>query len=128
MDLPGYGKVAVDIAYGGAFYAFTTDTALGVNVHESSIEDISNAGWAVTCALKDSITLAHPDSKDLSFLYGTIITDGKCVSDKDDMTSSICIFADKEVQYLHLMYFLYTAVGSVCVYVCGCLCMCMPTL
>lgn len=97
MEVPGYGLVTVDIVYGGAFYAIITDTELGVNVVDSTIEDIANAGQAVTSALQGSTVIEHPDSEDLSFLYGTIITDGKDEWHAEKPTSSICIFAEKQV-------------------------------
>ncbi|PIK33400.1 hypothetical protein BSL78_29782 [Apostichopus japonicus] len=97
VEVPGYGLVTVDIVYGGAFYAIITDTELGVNVVDSTIEDIANAGQAVTSALQGSTVIEHPDSEDLSFLYGTIITDGKDEWHAEKPTSSICIFAEKQV-------------------------------
>lgn len=49
-----------------------------------------------SASLKKSLKLEHPDSSDLAFLYGTIITDGKDVY-SDEITDSICVFADEEV-------------------------------
>lgn len=48
-------------------------------------------------ALKKQIKLTHPESSDLAFVYGTIMTDGK---DKysEEPTSNICIFADRQVK------------------------------
>ena len=42
------------------------------------------------------MTLHHPDSPELAFLYGTIVTDG---NDKfsDRPTANVCVFADREV-------------------------------
>lgn len=45
------------------------------------------------------MVLSHPESKDLAFLYGTIVTDGKD-NYVDGTTKNICIFADKEVSLL----------------------------
>ena len=38
----------------------------------------------------------HPDSKDLAFLYGTILTDGKDTYNEEP-TTNICVFADEQV-------------------------------
>lgn len=54
------------------------------------------------------MTLHHPLSKDLAFLYGTIITDGKDQF-SDGATKNLCVFADKEVRILYL-YVLYLSV------------------
>lgn len=40
--------------------------------------------------------LCHPDSDDLAFLYGTIITDGKD-NYSTDPTANICVFAEAQV-------------------------------
>ena len=44
--------------------------------------------------LKGVLELSHPQSPDLAFLYGTILTDG---NDESDESSHMCVFADKEV-------------------------------
>nr|XP_051682359.1 trans-3-hydroxy-L-proline dehydratase [Oryctolagus cuniculus] len=38
----------------------------------------------------------HPDSEDLAFLYGTILTDGKDAY-TEDPTTNLCVFADEQV-------------------------------
>jgi len=47
-------------------------------------------------AVKAKVSLHHPDSDDLAFLYGTIVTDGEdAFSDKP--TVNLTVFADREV-------------------------------
>ncbi|XP_075048872.1 trans-3-hydroxy-L-proline dehydratase [Mixophyes fleayi] len=96
VDVPGYGKVVVDIAYGGAFYAFVSAEKFGLDVCTSRTRDIVLAAAAVTDAVKAQVKIIHPDSEDLSFLYGTIITDGKDAF-SDEPTANICVFADSQV-------------------------------
>jgi trans-L-3-hydroxyproline dehydratase len=43
------------------------------------------------------VQLHHPDSADLAFLYGTILTDGNDAFSPDDATANTCVFADREV-------------------------------
>lgn len=50
----------------------------------------------VTESVKSKIKLHHPDSEDLAFLYGTIVTDGKDAF-SDQPTVNMTVFADKEV-------------------------------
>lgn len=40
--------------------------------------------------------IKHPESEDLSFLYGTILTDGKDAY-SEEPTTNICVFADEQV-------------------------------
>lgn len=42
------------------------------------------------------VKLRHPVHEDLSFLYGTILTDGKD-SFSDEPTANMCVFADAQV-------------------------------
>lgn len=41
--------------------------------------------------------LHHPESEDLAFLYGTILTDGRDAF-SEEPTTNICVFADEQVQ------------------------------
>ena len=45
---------------------------------------------------RSAVQLSHPESADLAFLYGTILTDGR-----DDLshteTANLCVFADRQV-------------------------------
>jgi proline racemase len=94
LDLGGYGPVTFDVAYGGAFYCLISAAQLGLEFGISSIRAFTDATDALTQAAK-SIALSHPDSPDLAFLYGTIITDGG--DGKDAPTRNVCVFADREV-------------------------------
>jgi hypothetical protein len=47
--------------------------------------------------VRSIIKLQHPDSEDLAFLYGTIVTDGEDVF-SDQPTVNLTVFADQEVR------------------------------
>ncbi|CAH1802963.1 unnamed protein product, partial [Owenia fusiformis] len=96
IDVVGYGKKKVDISYGGAFYAFIDASEFGHCVKTSRNRDLVDIADAVSDAVKDQVTLSHPDSPDLAYLYGTILTDGKDLY-SDTPTANICVFADRQV-------------------------------
>ncbi|NWI96946.1 T3HPD dehydratase, partial [Pitta sordida] len=96
IDVPGRGKVVVDISYGGTFYAFLSAEQLGLDVCSSKTRDLVSAASAVTEAVKKQFKLHHPESEDLAFLYGTILTDGKDAF-SEEPTTNICVFADEQV-------------------------------
>lgn len=56
MDVPGRGKVVVDIAYGGAFYAFVSAEKLGLDVCSAKMGDLVAAASAVTEAVKAQVS------------------------------------------------------------------------
>jgi trans-L-3-hydroxyproline dehydratase len=97
IEVPGIGRVPVDIGYGGAFYAFLPARAFGLDVRGSPIRDLVAAAHAVTQAVKAGVTLEHPDSLELAFLYGTILTDGETGADPQRPSANVCVFAEREV-------------------------------
>ena len=98
-----FGRVKVDIGFGGAFYAIVSGDRLSVDVRSSRINEIVDAANVITNAAKSQVRLHHPDSEELAFLYGTIITDGKDMhnGDPQDTTANVCVFADSEVRLLN---------------------------
>ncbi|XP_055947561.1 trans-L-3-hydroxyproline dehydratase-like isoform X2 [Argiope bruennichi] len=94
--VPKIGKVLIDVAYGGAFYAIISDKDVSLDLKSTPLTEIIDVAGRITEAVKKQLLILHPEREELSFLYGTIITDGK---DKftDGTTTNICIFADKEV-------------------------------
>ncbi|KAG9344806.1 hypothetical protein JZ751_010493, partial [Albula glossodonta] len=96
VSVPGHGEVAVDVSYGGAFYAFVSAEKFGLDVRTSRTRDLVDAATAVTNAVKSQVKLHHPSSSDLAFLYGTILTDGKD-GFSEEPTANVCVFADAQV-------------------------------
>ena len=105
LDVPGFGRVLVDVGYGGAFYALISAAMLGLEMRAESAAQIAAAGRAITDAgraalraggaLADALGVKHPESDDLSFLYGTII-DGP-PEDASHHSRNLCLFAEGEV-------------------------------
>ena len=54
-------------------------------------------------AVKAQVKISHPDSADLAYLYGTILTDGKDAF-AEDPTANLCIFADRQVRATFIVY------------------------
>lgn len=94
--VPGYGEIVLDVAYGGAYYAFADAAAYGLEIGASPIEDLVRAAWATTGAVSATLPLSHPEDPDLNFLYGTILTDGADAWSPEP-TANVCVFADRQV-------------------------------
>jgi proline racemase len=90
-----WGPVTVDIAYGGAFYAFLSADSIGLDLKASPMRDIVDAGEEIALAAAKAIPIEHPDEPDLAFLYGTILTDGG--DGVDSPSRNVCIFAGRQV-------------------------------
>ena len=96
LDLPTYGRITFDIAYGGAFYALADAARFGLEFGRSRVRDFQDAATALTEAVKAAVPLDHPDDSDLAFLYGTILADGHDGSG-GVATKNICVFADAQI-------------------------------
>ena len=90
-----FGRLLVDIAFGGAFYAILPASSVGLTVTPQFTKELVAAGEAVKAAANSSISIEHPFEPDLSFLYGTIFTGG--AEDFTHHSRNICIFAHAEV-------------------------------
>lgn len=97
VDVPGHGPITVDVAFGGAYYAFADAASYGLDLRTSPVRDLVDAAWATTRAIADAgVSLKHPDHPDLGFLYGTVLTDG---ADhwSEEPTRNLCVFAERQV-------------------------------
>jgi proline racemase len=90
-----WGPLAVDIAYGGAFYALLAADSIGLDLKASPMRAIVDAGEEIALAVAKSVPIEHPDEPDLAFLYGTILTDGG--DGKDSPSRNVCIFAGRQI-------------------------------
>ena len=95
IEVPAYGKVSVDIAFGGAFYAFLLVAQVGLSISPQHAHQLAVAGDTITKAVNAILPVTHPIEEDLSFLYGTIFTG--LPEDPAHHSRNVCIFADAEV-------------------------------
>ena len=98
LDVPGFGRVGFDIAFGGAFYAILPASRLGLCLLDAPLGELVAAGVAVTDSVRKGVDIRHPDEPDLGFLYGTILTDDVPIGRADGRTSyNLCIFAEGQI-------------------------------
>jgi trans-L-3-hydroxyproline dehydratase len=98
VEVPGFGRVGVDIAFGGAYYAILPASRLDLSLMDTPLADLVAAGVAITDAARGAIAIEHPTERDLSFLYGTILTDDVPLGDHGDRPSyNLCIFAEGQI-------------------------------
>jgi trans-L-3-hydroxyproline dehydratase len=95
IEVTGVGKVPVDIAFGGAFYAVLPAEQVGLRVVPHQREQLMTIGEAIKKAVNETLPIKHPVEEDLGFLYGTIFIDQP--EDPSHHSRNVCIFADGEV-------------------------------
>jgi proline racemase len=87
------GRLEVDLAYGGALYAFAPASSLGLRVIPEDLAALIAAAREVKAALEGSDIVRHPDDDRLSGLYGTVFYE-----QIDRLHQrNVAIFADGEV-------------------------------
>ena len=97
VDIPTYGKIIIDISYGGAFYVLCDVTQVILHLTDTPIGDLVNFATTLSDQVKKTIEIKHPVEEDLGFLYGVILTNGKDVFDANEGTKNLCVFADRQV-------------------------------
>ena len=90
--MPAAG-LTVDVAWGGAIYAFAAAEQLGLAVVPGDLTRLIDAGRAVKRALDGAPVCRHPDDQRLSGLYGTVFHEAL----GPGRQRNVAIFADGEV-------------------------------
>jgi proline racemase len=65
VDLPGYGMIKYDIAFGGNFYAIVDLAQIHLAFDRAQQQRIAEAGLAVMAAINTSRRPVHPESPDI---------------------------------------------------------------
>lgn len=95
VTTPSFGQLTVDIAFGGAFYAYLDAAQAGLTVTPANIEQLVRLGDQVKHAVMAATQVRHPLVPQLDSLYGTII-DGP-PRDPANHQANVCVFAEREV-------------------------------
>ncbi len=95
VQVPDVGPVKLDVAFGGAFYAYVEAASVGLSLEPGDVAAMIDVGMRIKHAVSTAIPLSHPSGDpDLEFLYGTIFT-GRARGRAD--MREVCIFAEGEV-------------------------------
>ena len=95
--VPGLGEISYDLGYGGAYYAILPSSMLGMDFQTTPIEVLQNAAETITNHLRKTRPIQHPSVDDLSFLYGTILTDEGSVGKSLKHSANLCVFAQGQI-------------------------------
>ncbi|KAK7494364.1 hypothetical protein BaRGS_00014467, partial [Batillaria attramentaria] len=101
VNVPGLGEVMTDIAFGGSFYAIVPAHRLGISLTDSSTDAILDIAQAFLESLRASVKLSHPDSKDLAFILGVMITstDNDAKDTCNDPCVELGVFGKRQLSY-----------------------------
>jgi proline racemase len=91
------GRLAVDVAYGGAIYACVPAAAAGLAVEPAAYGALIALGRDVKAALEGTEHARHPSDERLSGVYGTIVYDDLGDTADGPRQRNVTVFADGEV-------------------------------
>lgn len=92
---PSFGEVTVDVAFGGAFYAYLDAAQVGLEVTPARLRELIQAGHEIKHAVMAAREIVHPLESELRGIYGTILA-GPPASPAGTQRN-VCVFADREV-------------------------------
>jgi trans-L-3-hydroxyproline dehydratase len=95
VETPSFGTVHGDIAFGGAFYFYTSGVPFDLAVRETEVERLVRFGAEVKRAANDAFKVRHPLIPEIDHIYGTIIDNTPRHAGSSQ--ANCCVFADREV-------------------------------
>ena len=69
VDVPGYGKIKYDMAFGGNFYAIIPVDRIGIEFKHENGEKFLSAGLAVSDAINEQNRPVHPENADIAVCH-----------------------------------------------------------
>lgn len=66
LEVPGFGTILIDIAYGGMIYALTDATKLGFSLVPEEARELAVLGEAVRTAAREQHWVEHPENSAIS--------------------------------------------------------------
>jgi proline racemase len=66
LEVDGIGTVAVDVAYGGMWYAIADAGVLGFAIEPDEARDLSIAGERIRAAAREQLPCAHPENPEIA--------------------------------------------------------------
>ena len=100
IQTAGFGKLLVDVVFGGAFYAYLNAAQAHLEVRPNDYANLIKLGHEVKHAVEAVCEVVHPLEPELRGIYGAMI-DGEPFSSATNAAevrqSNVCVFADRQV-------------------------------
>jgi proline racemase len=74
LDVPGFGRLVVDIAYGGDFYCIADADPLGLDLAPHNDTALIAAWRAIRTAVDEQLKIVHPERPDIDACYQVLFT------------------------------------------------------
>ena len=75
VEVPGYGTVTLDIAFGGVYYALVDPAQVGLAIEPEQARKLVDAGTHIHRAVQNQLKFSHPQMPDLNELSYVMFVD-----------------------------------------------------
>ena len=90
VNVPGYGEVKGDVAFGGNWYFYVNAKEIGVRVRSENIDDLIKTGIAIRNEFNKEFDLVHPTDPNISTkLLGVSIIDSPAKNKRADQNNIV---------------------------------------
>jgi len=90
INVPGYGEVKGDVAFGGNWYFYVNAKDIGVRVRSENIDDLIKTGTAIKNEFNKEFDLVHPTDPNISTkLLGVSIIDSPVKNKSADQNNVV---------------------------------------
>ncbi len=98
VETRAFGRLAVDVAFGGAFYGSVDVRSVGLDVSPTSLPRLVELQRELRPKLEAAVDVVHPDEPELAGIYGVIFWQPEPVGRDGCLTQrNVTVFADGEV-------------------------------
>ena len=95
IEVPEWGDVTFDLAFGGAYYLYVDANQFNMRCTPDEYTDLVDIAMSIKEAFIVQKEIRHPGSNDLSFLYGVLFIAPP--QQPHHHSRNVCVFADGQV-------------------------------
>ena len=91
VDVPGFGPLTLDLAYGGNFYAILPAEAVGLSLEPAHAQALIEAGMTIMAATSQQVRIEHPVNPGINELKHVLFT-GPAQAEGADAKNAVIIY------------------------------------
>lgn len=96
LDLPGHGRLAFDIRYGGNFFVTVEAEALGVEIKPERVRENADLGMTILGLANRIVQVVHPERPGLVFLNDLMFTQKPYLEDGRKIYKNTVVFGGRQ--------------------------------
>lgn len=97
IEVPEYGKIPVDIIFGGQFFAQTNIANVGLTIDANRGKEITRAGAAIKAAVNAQMEMNHPENPTLKTVNLTVFHNGDREMGKQAQNATVVTGTEPDV-------------------------------